>query len=153
MEFSVRATWQKRWPSVFRHGHDISFGTRTPDKLADWMNANPKAGIASVSDAADGELVVLAVKGTAAVEVLRAAGAGNLDGKPVMQCTNPIADVPPSNGVLTYFTNHDESLMERLQREFKGARFVKAFNSVGNNRYGQLHSFGRQAHHVHLRQR
>jgi len=35
-------------------------------------------------------------------------------------------------GVLKFFTNLDDSLMERLQREFSGACFVKAFNSVGN---------------------
>ena len=34
--------------------------------------------------------------------------------------------------MLKFFTNLDESLMERLQREFDGVRFVKAFNSVGN---------------------
>ena len=33
--------------------------------------------------------------------------------------------------MLSFFTTLDESLMERLQREFPGARFVKAFNSVG----------------------
>jgi predicted dinucleotide-binding enzyme len=33
---------------------------------------------------------------------------------------------------LKYFTTLDDSLMERLQREFPNARFVKAFNSVGN---------------------
>ena len=49
-----------------------------------------------------------------------------------MDVTNPIADAPPSNGVLKFFTNYDESLMEQLQREFKDARFVKAFNSVGS---------------------
>jgi predicted dinucleotide-binding enzyme len=30
-----------------------------------------------------------------------------------------------------FFTSLDESSMERLQREFAAARFVKAFNSVG----------------------
>jgi hypothetical protein len=34
--------------------------------------------------------------------------------------------------VLKFFTTHDESLMERLQREYPEARFVKAFNSVGH---------------------
>jgi hypothetical protein len=63
---------------------------------------------------------------------LRAANAANLAGKPVIDATNPIADAPPSNGVLKFFTNLDESLMERLQREFGNVRFVKAFNSVGN---------------------
>ena len=35
------------------------------------------------------------------------------------------------HGVLRFFTTHDESLMERLQRDFHDAHFVKAFNSVG----------------------
>ena len=74
---------------------------------------------------------MLAVKGAAAADVLRAAGAGNLARKTVVDATNPIADAPPSNGVLKFFTNHDESLMEQLQQEFRDARFVKAFNSVG----------------------
>src|SRR5262249_25105802 len=78
------------------------------------------------------DLVVLAVKGDAAADALRAAGAANLAGKPVIDATNPIADLPPANGVLRFFTNLDDSLMERLQREFDDARFVKAFNSVGN---------------------
>jgi 8-hydroxy-5-deazaflavin:NADPH oxidoreductase len=49
-----------------------------------------------------------------------------------MDATNPIADAPPVNGVLRFFTTLDESLMERLQRAVPEARFVKAFNSVGN---------------------
>ena len=113
-----------------KHGHEVKLGTRAPDKLADWSKKNPKAAIAGFSDAAKfGELVVLAVKGTAAADALRAAG--NLAGKIVVDATNPIADAPPTHGVLKFFTNLDESSMERLQREFKDARFVKAFNSVG----------------------
>ena len=49
-----------------------------------------------------------------------------------MDACNPIADAPPVNGVLKFFTTLDDSLMERLQREFPDAHFVKAFNSVGN---------------------
>lgn len=116
-----------------KHGHEVTLGTRTPDKLAEWAAKNPKARIASFADAAKyGELVVLAAKGTAAMEVLRLAGAANIAGKPVIDVTNPIADTPPVNGVLKYFTTLDDSQMERLQREFPSARFVKAFNSVGN---------------------
>lgn len=116
-----------------RHGHEVTLGTRTASKLADWNKQNPKADIAGFSETAKfGELVVLAVKGSAALEALRAAGAVNLVSKTVIDATNPIADAPPSNGVLKFFTNLDESLMERLQREFKEARFVKAFNSVGS---------------------
>ena len=116
-----------------KHGHEVMLGTRDAAKLSDWPAQHSKAQIGGFAEAAKfGALVVLAVKGTAALDVLRAAGPLNLQGKPVIDATNPIAEVPPVNGVLRFFTNFDESLMERLQREFPGARFVKAFNSVGS---------------------
>src|SRR5262249_5163505 len=116
-----------------KHGHDVMMGTRTTSKLADWAKANPKGRVGGFADAAKfADLVVLAVKGTVALEALRAAGAANLAGKPIIDATNPIADAPPVNGILKFFTTLDESLMERLQREFAEARLVKAFNSVGN---------------------
>ncbi len=118
-----------------KHGHEVMMGTRTTAKLAEWQKQNPKGQVGHFPDAAKfGELIVLAVKGNAAAEVLLAAGSKNLDGKPVIDATNPIADVPPTNGVLKFFTFLDESLMERLQQEFPTVRFVKAFNSVGNAR-------------------
>jgi predicted dinucleotide-binding enzyme len=116
-----------------KHGHEVVIGTRDPGKLAAWASQNPKGRVGSFADAARfGDLIVLAVKGTAAADALRAAGAPALAGKPVIDATNPIADAPPTNGVLSFFTTLDESLMEILQREFVDARFVKAFNSVGN---------------------
>ncbi len=115
-----------------QHAHDVMLGSRSPAKLATWMRDNPAARAGSFAEAAAfGELVVLAVKGTAAANALREAGAAHIDGKPVMDATNPIADAPPSNGVLRFFTSLDDSLLEQLQREFPGAHFVKAFNSVG----------------------
>jgi len=117
---------------LLRHRHEVAMGTRDAAKLAKWAASNPKGRVGSFADAAKfGEVVVLAVKGTAAADALRSAGADNLAGKTVIDATNPIADAPPVNGVLRFFTNFDESLMERLQREFPAARFVKAFNSVG----------------------
>lgn len=116
-----------------KHGHELMLGTRTPEKLAEWAAKNPKGRIAGLADAAKfGELVVLAVKGTAAKNALRLAGPENFAGKTVIDVTNPIADEPPVNGVLKYYTSLADSQMEHLQREFGGARFVKAFNSVGN---------------------
>jgi predicted dinucleotide-binding enzyme len=116
-----------------KHGYEVLMGTRTPAKLADWRKQNPMAKIGSFADAAKfAELAVLAVKGTAASEVIKAAGAANLEGKPVMDVTNPIADAPPVNGVIKFFTTFDESLMERLQKEYPDIHFVKAFNSIGN---------------------
>jgi len=116
-----------------KHGHEVMMGTREPAKLKEWAGKNPKGRVGSFAEAAkSGELVVLAVKGTASAEALRAAGASNLSGKTVVDVTNPIAEAPPENGVLRFFTNLDESLMERLQREFAGAKLVKAFNSAGS---------------------
>jgi len=116
-----------------KYGHDVQLGTRSPDKLAEWKGKNPTARVGSFADAAAfGNLVVLAVKGTAASDAIRAAGPASLAGKAVMDVTNPIADLPPENGVIRFFTSLDESLMERLQKEFTAIRFVKAFNSVGN---------------------
>jgi predicted dinucleotide-binding enzyme len=116
-----------------RHGHDVVMGTRDVAKLAEWAGKNPQARVRSFADAArHAEVAVLAVKGTAAADAVRAAGAANLAGKVVIDATNPIADAPPANGVLTFFTDLNDSLMEKLQREFHEVRFVKAFNSVGN---------------------
>lgn len=116
-----------------KHGYSVMAGTRDQTKLVEWATAHPKAFLGSFRDAARfGDAVVLAVKGTAASAALREAGAENLSGKPVIDTTNPIADVPPANGVLQFFTNINESLMEQLQREFRQAHFVKAFNSVGS---------------------
>jgi predicted dinucleotide-binding enzyme len=115
------------------HGHEPMLGTRDRTKLEGWLAQNPGGAVGSFADAARfGELLVLAVKGSVAADALRAAGIPNLAGKPIVDTTNPIADAPPTNGVLKFFTNLDESLMERLQREFTDARFVKAFNSIGS---------------------
>jgi predicted dinucleotide-binding enzyme len=73
---------------------------------------------------------VLAVKGGVAQKVVETV-ADHLAGKVVIDTTNPIADVPPVNGVLKFFTTLDESLLERLQRAAPDARLVKAFSSVG----------------------
>ena len=116
-----------------KHGYQVVMGTRDPAKLTEWLGQQRGARAGSFSEAAGfGDLVVLAVKGTVALDALRATGVANVAGKPVIDATNPIADAPPVNGVLKFFTNHDESLMERLQREFPAARLVKAFNSVGS---------------------
>jgi 8-hydroxy-5-deazaflavin:NADPH oxidoreductase len=118
-----------------KHGHSVMVGTRDLSKLESWASENSSAQVGSFADtAAFAEVVVLAVKGTAASSALHLATPENLAGKPVIDATNPIADLPPVNGVLQFFTRLDESLMERLQREFPETYFVKAFNSVGNAR-------------------
>ena len=93
-------------------GDRVMMGTREASKLSDWQHANPKATVGSVADAAAfGELIVLAVNGTAALSVLEAAGKATLAGKVVIDVTNPIAPAPPDHGMLMYFTSLDESLL------------------------------------------
>jgi hypothetical protein len=105
-----------------KHGHEAMLGTRDSSKLRDWIARNPKAKVGSFAKtAAFSELIVLAVKGTVAQAALRAAGGENLAEKTVIDAMNPIADAPPVNGVLKFFTTLDESLKEQLQREFPEA--------------------------------
>ncbi|MGP8252705.1 MAG: NADPH-dependent F420 reductase [Terracidiphilus sp.] len=115
-----------------KYCHQVVIGSRSPQKLAEFAAKN--AGVAAGSfaqAAAFGELIILAVKGDAASEALGLAGAANLAGKTIIDACNPIADAPPVNGVLQFFTGQNESLMEALQAEYPAANFVKAFNSVG----------------------
>jgi len=115
-----------------KQGHTVMVGTRDPAKLKDWLEANPDVRVEDANDtAAFAEVVVLAVKGSVAAAALHKAGKKNLEGKLVIDACNPIADAPPVNGVLQFFTTINASLMEQLQKEFPGAHFVKAFNSVG----------------------
>ena len=117
-----------------KHGHAVMLGTREPRKLATWQSQHSPARVGSFADAARfGEMVVLAVKGDVAEGVLRLI-ADALAGKVVIDTTNPIADAPPVQGVLRFFTSLDESLLERLQHACPNARFVKAFSSAGNAR-------------------
>jgi predicted dinucleotide-binding enzyme len=115
-----------------KHGHQAMLASRDGGKLEGWAAQNPGGLTGSFNAAGEfGEVIVLAVKGTAAPSALTLAGAVNLAGKVVIDATNPIADAPPEDGVLKFFTGPNESLMEQLQQEFADARLVKAFNSVG----------------------
>lgn len=115
-----------------RHGHSVVIGSRLPIKLVEWGQRHPNVRIGTFEIAAEhGEVVVLAVKGPAAIEALEIAGVANFADKTVIDATNPIADAPPVNGVLRVYTSSDESQMERLQKKIPAAHFVKAFSSVG----------------------
>lgn len=116
-----------------RYGYEVMIGTRTVSKLDDWKQNNPDAKIGSFEETGMfGDIIVLAVKGTIAKEVLHLAGDAALKNKIIIDPTNPIGTNPPVNGVMSFFTDRDFSLMEELQQIFKESHFVKAFNSVGN---------------------
>jgi predicted dinucleotide-binding enzyme len=115
-----------------KHGHLVTVGSRSPEKLAEWAGKNPGVKTGNFADAAAfGEFLVLAVKGFGAEDALQLAGEENLAGKTIADATNPIADAPPDHGVLQMFTSPTLSLMEQLQSRFPAANFVKVFNCVG----------------------
>jgi 8-hydroxy-5-deazaflavin:NADPH oxidoreductase len=113
-----------------KHGHDARIGSREGAKLTAWSAEHGVPEGAFEAVAAHGDVVVLAVAGRVAEELVTSL-AGALAGKVVIDATNPISG-PPVDGILPYFTGADGSLMERLQRAAPAARFVKAFSSVGN---------------------
>jgi predicted dinucleotide-binding enzyme len=117
-----------------KHNYEVMMGSRDVSKLAEWkQKGGAKAHTGGVEETAKfGEIIVLAVKGSVAAEVIEAAGPQNLLGKTVIDTCNPIADAPPENGVLKFFTTLDDALMERLQAQFPEVHFVKAFNTIGN---------------------
>jgi 8-hydroxy-5-deazaflavin:NADPH oxidoreductase len=115
-----------------RHGHAVLIASRTPAKLTQMRDAKAGIEIGDFQAAARfGDIVILAVKGPGVSQALSLAGADLLRGKIVIDATNPIADVPPVNGVLTLTTSINRSAMEALQTQYPAVRFVKAFNSVG----------------------
>jgi predicted dinucleotide-binding enzyme len=114
-----------------KHGYETRIASRSPEKLAEFSKRSGIQAGTPADVAAWAEAVVLAVKGDAAEAALHEAGAANVNGKLVIDTTNPIAHEPPEDGVLRFFTSPNDSLMERLQTACPGAKFVKAFNSVG----------------------
>ncbi|KAJ1567407.1 hypothetical protein HK096_009971, partial [Nowakowskiella sp. JEL0078] len=79
------------------------------------------------------DIVVLCVKGKYAVDALKGYEE-NLNGKIVIDTTNPIdeSNGPSGGSVLNFFTKINESNMELLQKNFPKAKFVKAFNTIGD---------------------
>lgn len=108
-------------------GHMVTFASREPgaervQKLLD--EAGPNASAARVADAvARSSIIVLAVPFTAARERLEMAG--QMGGKVVIDCTNPIAP-----GLRSMF-DHSTSGAEQIAAWVPRAKVVKAFNSTG----------------------
>ncbi|HLK27072.1 MAG TPA: NAD(P)-binding domain-containing protein [Puia sp.] len=121
--------------AFFAEGNEVTLGTRNilKDEVVKFKTTNPQIHIGTFEETASfADLIVLAVQGAAAEDVINLSGIQNFSNKIVIDATNPIAAAPPVNGVLKFFTSFDESLMEKIQRQIPEAKLVKAFNSVGN---------------------
>jgi predicted dinucleotide-binding enzyme len=116
---------------LVRLGHEVTLGSRTKDNPAalEWAReagAGASAGTFAEAAAA-AEVIVNAVGGRVAPMALEAAGAANLDGKVVVDVSNPLAF---EEGQLRLDPVESDSVGERLQRAFPHARVVKTLNTV-----------------------
>lgn len=121
--------------AFLKEGHDTMLGTRNLSKgeVTKWQKENADGLLGSFQETAQfGEIIVLAVGGLVAEDAINLAGKEHFSHKVIIDATNPIAAVPPENGVLRFFTTLEESLMERIQKFIPDAKVVKAFSCVGN---------------------
>jgi 8-hydroxy-5-deazaflavin:NADPH oxidoreductase len=124
-------------------GHEVLLSSREAGnaKAAEWAAAQGGATRARAGTfaeaAAFGELIILAVKGDAAVQaVQQTGGAAPFRGKVVIDATNPLAFGPP-NGVELALGPAGESTLEQLQVLLPEARLVKAFNTINCRNFYQ----------------
>ncbi len=113
-------------------GHAVKLGSRsaTNEKAAAWVSqAGALASQGTFADAAAfGELLFNCTPGSVALEVLESAGREQLNGKVMIDVSNPLQfakGAPP-----TLFVTNDDSLGERLQRAFPELLLVKTLNTV-----------------------
>jgi predicted dinucleotide-binding enzyme len=123
----VGGTLGRAWA---KKGHDVFFGVRNSqdDKTRQLLrSAGPSARADTVAEAAAfGEVVVLATPWQATEAAIRAAG--DLSGKVVIDCTNPLK--PDFSGLEVGFTT---SGGEMVAGWAAGAKVFKAFNTTGFN--------------------
>jgi len=107
-----------------RAGHQVSVTARDAAKAARVAADNPGAKAVAASSAADNaDAIVLATGYADAAAALR--GAGKLDGKVVVDITNPM-----TADYMGLTIGHDTSAAEEIAKAVPGAEVVKAFNTV-----------------------
>jgi 8-hydroxy-5-deazaflavin:NADPH oxidoreductase len=125
-------------------GHNIVVGTRnvavtlasvTPTGYGAlppyhvWQKDHPKVKLATFAEAAaHGEIVMNCTSGMNSLEALKLAGEINLDGKILIDASNPLdfsQGIPPMLSV-----SNTDSLAEQIQRMFPRVRVVKTLNTV-----------------------
>jgi 8-hydroxy-5-deazaflavin:NADPH oxidoreductase len=123
--------------------HDVMVGTRDPlvtlsrtepdqygnPPFSDWQQEHPEVKLGAFGDAAaHGEMVLNATAGAVSLEALEQAGEENLNGKILIDISNPLdfsKGMPP-----TLWVSNTNSLGEQIQRRFPEARVVKTLHTM-----------------------
>ena len=126
-------------------GHQVTIGTRiVEEKLAskskdgygnpsfgEWHKANPTVKPGTFAEAAAfGEILINATSGRAAVDALKLAGEKNLDGKIIIDVTNPLDFSKGAPPFLIPGLSNTHSLGEEIQKQFPTAKVVKTLNTM-----------------------
>jgi 8-hydroxy-5-deazaflavin:NADPH oxidoreductase len=94
-----------------------------------WNQEHPEVRLGTFGEAtAHGEMVVNATIGMASLEALEMAGEDNLNGKVLIDISNPLdfsRGMPP-----TLWVSNTDSLGERIQRRFPEAKVVKTLHTM-----------------------
>lgn len=113
-------------------GHHVMMGSRSAmnDKAADFVkNAGSRASHGTFAEAAAfGEVIFNCTKGDAVIEILNMAGAENMNGKTLIDVSNPLDFSKGFPPVLT--VSNTDSLGEMIQRNFPEVHVVKALNTM-----------------------
>ena len=126
-------------------GHEVNMGTRNiAEKMkstakdgygnppfSEWLSSNNKVKLGSFAEsAAFGELAINVTFGGSSITALNLAEAKNLEGKVLIDISNPLdfsKGMPPS---LLPGLNNTNSLGEEIQKTFPETRVVKTLNTV-----------------------
>lgn len=113
-------------------GHEVKMGSRSAsnENAAQWVaSAGGKASQGTFAEAAAfGEILFNCTKGDATLNVLELAGANNMNGKILVDISNPLdfsRGMPP-----TLFICNDDSLGETVQRTYPDVHVVKTLNTM-----------------------
>jgi hypothetical protein len=116
-------------------GHDVKMGSRTAnnEKASEWVKASgANASQGTFAEAAAfGELLFNCTSGMVSLEALKIAGASNMNGKILIDISNPLdfsKGMPPTLSVC-----NSDSLGEQIQRAYPRVKVVKTLNTLNCN--------------------